>query len=816
MFLIQSAILAVLVASTPAEQVLDIGSPGDEAFVGEGFYGREGPVPKSKMPVAARNNFRWARDRFTLRLPMTPSRHNEVTLIGMCRGRLIVSAGSEWRAVVTPGVGAQGETTFVIPATVVGQSRLLEFQFRSDRPMQAGPADKRTLFFLLDKVRIRPVDRLPETIDLDRPVEPPGPASVRDRIRGIEDRPPQGDPVAFAQGLVAQRADVVTLGTMNGQGRVFFPTELAEPHPRIDPSYLPAVLRELRSRGLGVLSWVVFNVQDLRNVEDFAPAKRFPECQMRFIDEPGKTWKPRVGMCLLSSPYVEHHARLLQQAARLDLDGFFFDGFYLGGIPRPSRPGCVCDFCRKAFKKDAGLELPGQVDWTNGTFKRWVRWRNERLLATARYFQQKILAVNPKAKCTFNTNLWPFANKDWETAIPMWRIDDFGVSQHGYSARFSEKWMMLGFKARIGRDMNPAQTDIWRSAALATTCGRGKTDWAWHELEMRTFVLAALSHGITPWHSPIDGPVELARRVFAEAAQREPYFSRQYVADVAVLCSQDTHDFFGHRPGTENLAEFRDGILGTWMLLTENHVPFEFLFDNQISASDLARYRTLVMANTAAVSQADMRTIADWVAGGGTLVTTANTAACDEWGEPLPESRLTTLWGIAPGKTAEKAVGRGRVIHLAGDPGLAWCRNRDAGQGRSLISALRQRRLPLEVQAPNWLVANLFVNPRDPRERWIHLLNVSHLMPGGDSDFRGVGRPEAPRAPAASDADAGTQGISIGGPLREARDVKIRLPGLTIQSARLAVGRQALGLSADGEITVPTLGLHDVVIVRVK
>ena len=310
--------------------------------------------------------------------------------------------------------------------------------------------------------------------------------------------------------------------------------------------------------------------------------------------------------------------------------------------------------------------------------------------------------------------------------------------------------------------------------------------------------------------------MELTRRVFAEAAQREPYFSRQYVADVAVLCSQNTHDFFGHRPGAENLAEFRDGILGTWMLLTENHVPFEFLFDNQINPRDLARYHTLVMANTAAVSQADMRTIADWVAAGGNLITTAQAASCDEWGEPLPESRLISLWGITPGKTAEKTVGRGRVIQLAGDPGLAWCRNRDVQQGRSLISALRQRRLPLEVKGPNSLVANLFVNPRDSQERWIHLLNVSHLMPGGDSGFRGVGRPEASRPPSASDADAGTQNISVGGPLREARDVKIRLTGFTIQSARLAVGRQALGLSADGEITVPAVGLHDVAIVRVK
>ncbi len=798
------------------ERVLDIGAAGDDIYLGEGFYAPEGPHPKSKMPVAAGNTFRWTQGQFTLRLPVTPNRHNQVTLLGVCRGRVMASVGSVWRAAGTTDFGPDGATTIVIPAAVIGDRREVEVLFRSARPVTPAGKDRRALFFLLDKVCIRTLDRLPEVVDLDRPVQPPGPAEIRDRIRGIENRPPQDDPVLFAQTLVAQRADVVTLGTMNGHGQVFFATDLAEPHARMSPEFLPAVIKELHRRGLGVLSWALFNVQDLRNVDDFAPAKRFPQWQMRYIDEPGKTWKPRVGMCLVASPYVEHHARLLQQAARFDLDGFFFDGFYLGGIPHPSRPGCVCEFCRKAFRQDTSLDLPNKIDWNDGTFKRWVRWRNERLLKTARYFQQQILAVNPKAKCTFNTNLWPFANKDWETAIPMWRIDDLGVSQHGYAARFSDKWMMLGFKARIGRDMNPAQTDIWRAASMATTCGKGKTDWAWHELEMRTFVLAALSHGITPWHSPIEGPLELTARVFAEAAQREPYFSRQYVADVAVLCSQNTHDFFGHRPDTENLADYRDGLLGTWMLLSENHVPFEFLFDNQLTPHDLNRYRTLVMANTAAVSQTAMGAIAHWVEDGGTLITTAETGRYDEWGERLPQSRLEALWGVDRRQPGQKAIGRGRMLHLPGDPGLAWCRRRDADQARSLTEPLRRRPLPLEVRAPNWIVANLFRNPRDEHERWIHLLNVSHLMPGGDSGFRGIARPAAARAQTASDADTGTQGVSIGGPLRRAENLKIRLPGLAIASARLAVSKQSLPLSADGEITVPALDLHDVVIVRLK
>ena len=66
--------------------------------------------------------------------------------------------------------------------------------------------------------------------------------------------------------------------------------------------------------------------------------------------------------------------------------------------------------------------------------------------------------------------------------------------------------------------------------------------------------------------------MEISSRVHTQAALREPYYSRKYVADVGVLVSQNTHDFWGHIPGTTNLEDYHDGLLGTWMLLSENHV----------------------------------------------------------------------------------------------------------------------------------------------------------------------------------------------------------------------------------------------------
>ena len=639
------------------------------------------------------------------------------------------------------------------------------------------------------------------------------PENHLNRLRHTERRPPSSDPEAFVKQLVAERANLITLGTMNGRVQVFFPTDLAAVHPAAQPGYLEKVIQLLRARNIDVLSWVVFNAQDLRNADDYEPVRRFPQWRMQFIEEPGKDYsnRPRVGMCLVSSPYIEHHAKLLRQAAAFDLDGFFFDGFYFGGIPHPSRPGCTCDFCKKKFKEDTGLDLPTVVDWTSPAFKRWVRWRNERLLTVARYFQSQIREVNPKATCTFNTNLWPFGGKDWETGIPMWRIDDLGVSQHGYSSDFSQKWLMLGFKSRIGRDMNPRQTDLWRTGTLKGTCAGREPNWAWHELELLTFVLAGPTYGISTWHGGFEGPVELTARINTEVAKREPYFSREYVADVGVLASQNTHDFYGHLPETGHLADYRDGLLGVWMILTDHHVPFEFIFENQLAdAEALGRYRTLVLPNAAALSQADADRMAQWVRQGGRLITTAETGSRDAWAEPHARSLLVDRFQLDPAQYGSVTMGKGTVTHLPADPGLAWARQRDAAAAEQLLEVIgaRPEPLPLQVEGPAWLVANMFLKPGDAGQRWIQLLNVSHKYPGGDAGFRGLGLPVPEEKRRGKD--------QYGWPRTPIENIRLRLPGVQAQNARLAIEGRQLEVASDGWIAIPRLELHDVVVVEVK
>ena len=65
--------------------IIKIGDPGDELFVANGLYGREGPY--TQFGDFFRNTFRWAQPGFALRLPVFPNSDNTIILSASIAGR---------------------------------------------------------------------------------------------------------------------------------------------------------------------------------------------------------------------------------------------------------------------------------------------------------------------------------------------------------------------------------------------------------------------------------------------------------------------------------------------------------------------------------------------------------------------------------------------------------------------------------------------------------------------------------------------------------------------------------------------------------
>ncbi|MBI5686639.1 MAG: beta-galactosidase trimerization domain-containing protein [Verrucomicrobia bacterium] len=776
------------------ERFIDIGSPGDEAAIGTGIYQREGPNPKSKAAFYRQCSFRWFSNSWMLKLPVFPNRHNEIVLRAKL-GRNVRLRVDGFETMLRPG--EPYEKSFAIPAAIIGKRDQIELRGEAIPRLVPDARDRRELVMTVDWVRVRPVDELPKVLSPLAGKEPDLPLPFR--LRGTEARPLVADVEGYVLEARLMRCNAMTIGPMNGQHFTAFPTRHGTPTPAMQPDFIRNQIRALHEHGIAAIGWLPFNVQDLRRADQCEAAKRHPEWRMEYIAWDERRATNKVGMCVVSSPWRQMHAEILKEAAALGLDGVFFDGFYLGGIPHPTAPGCVCRWCRESFRNDTGLEAPRRVDWADKLFKQWVRWRNHKIVEVACYFRDRMREANPKLEVTCNYNFWPFGNKDWDTAIPMWATDAYGVSQHAYSGRPDLEWVMLGYKSRLSHDLNPKHSDIWRTAAPAWKYDGSPADAARHELTMRTFILSALTHGTTPWHGGHIQPPEVGVRVHDAVRERERFFSQDELRHVGVVVSQNTHDFYGHLPGTNNLDDYRDTILGAWLLLTEHHIPFRFVFDNQIEAGDLVDYKVLLLPNTACLSDAMAARLREYAARGGRLIATAESGAFDEWAVRRPKNALADIESL---------------VRLDGEPALKWLRTREEATAESLLKAVRAVAAPFTVEAPRSLVANA-VFSANRKALWLHLLNVSAFYPQGDTGFRGMGQQPVYAGSVASDA----QIVRGGKAKREnipARNVIVRAPGFDVKNARLGVAGTAIKPGPDGSFIIPEVTIHDVLVLEMK
>ena len=487
----------------------------------------------------------------------------------------------------------------------------------------------------------------------------------------------------------------------------------------------------------------------------------------------------------------------------------WFDGFYLHGNPHPGRPGCVCEFCRKRYKNETGYELPDQIDWTDMNFKRWVRWRNEKLVEAAGFIKDEIQSVRPDIPVIYNYNAWPFGNKDWETGIPLWKTSEYGISQHAYFGG-NLRWIMLGYKAQLSHDLNPENSDIWRVGFPTFDSTGTEEDRKIHETDLKLFLLAGLTYGTLPWRSYHDnGEIRLKNNEYL--LHCENYFSTQKVRFAGVFISQNTHDFWGHEPQTENLFHYRDSILGSWLLLSENHIQFEFIFDNQIEANDLAGFEVILLPNAVCMSEKQVHVLKEWVIKGGTLIVTEDTAKCNEWGEKLPQAGIDIFNGAANDQES-----KGKVYHIEKDPGLQYIRYRDMQSAYELLDMIHEVESPIEIIAPKSVVTNSFYAP-DKNEIWIHLLNVSfYYTEDNDCGFYGLKQEIDNVKISASDAEqAQSKKITqYRNAIHPARDIVIKVNNEKYKSAVRALTGQVLLINSNNEISIPEVDCHEIIILK--
>lgn len=78
----------------------------------------------------------------------------------------------------------------------------------------------------------------------------------------------------------------------------------------------------------------------------------------------------------------------------------------------------------------------------------------------------------------------------------------------------------------------------------------------------------------------------------------------------------------------------------------EEHLSVTVINDWNLNAEDLARYKVLILPNTACMNEEQANAVRQFVENGGGLVASVDTSLCDEFGTPRKDFALADVFGV--------------------------------------------------------------------------------------------------------------------------------------------------------------------------
>jgi hypothetical protein len=328
---------------------------------------------------------------------------------------------------------------------------------------------------------------------------------------------------------------------------------------------------------------------------------------------------------------------------------------------------CYCEHCRKNFLAYSGLPLPRTTSPQDPARKQYIVWNQARLFELWRLWNENIRAINPEASYIANAGGGALSDLDMKTIgelaptlfadrqsrkglLPPWTN---GKNGKEYRATMGHKAIAGIFT--VGFD----DKHRWKDAVQGGD-------------EIRMWVADGLAQGLRPWFTkfnakPIDKRwLPVVRDIYEWQYTNESYLrNTRPIARIGMVYSQQTAWFYG---GDSAHEKVEDPALGYYEALVEGRIPFEMVHDRLLDEAHLAPFKTLILPNIAALSEAQCKQLHQFVERGGSLVATFETSLYDEWGVRRKDFGLASLFGVSYAGKVEGPM-LNSYLSLEKDPG---------------------------------------------------------------------------------------------------------------------------------------------------
>jgi hypothetical protein len=322
------------------------------------------------------------------------------------------------------------------------------------------------------------------------------------------------------------------------------------------------------------------------------------------------------------------------------VDGIFINRWNGSGM-------CYCEHCRANFKTATGHDLPRTSNPQDPARRAYIIWNQERLFALWRLWDAEVRKINPDS-CVI-----PNAGGGATSPLDMKRIGELAPTlmadhqaRRGVAVPWANGQKGKEFRATMGRkpivgifSVGLEEPYRWKDSVQSAE-------------EIRLWAIDGIANGLRPWFTKFAGSVNDPRwlkpveELYVWCASVERYLRNERpLARVAIVYSQQTAWFYtgddrGGRDGVEDAGN------GWYHALIEARIPFEMVHDRLLDAEHLAPFKTLILPNIAALSDAQCAQLREFVQRGGGLIATSETSLRDEWGVRREDFGLAGLFGV--------------------------------------------------------------------------------------------------------------------------------------------------------------------------
>jgi hypothetical protein len=321
---------------------------------------------------------------------------------------------------------------------------------------------------------------------------------------------------------------------------------------------------------------------------------------------------------------------------------------------------CYCVHCQANFKAAAGQELPRTTDARDPRRRAFLEWRVARLTELWKRWDASIRAINPAA------HFIPNGPPDLKTGGELASIQfaDF-QARRGFTPAWVNGRTAKEFRSVMGRrpvggifSVGLEEPYRWKDSVQS-------------EPEIRQWVAEGTANGMRPWFTKFSGVLydrrwlPVVERIYRWHADHERYLRNEWpLARVALLQSDQTETY---HPGVGPGDRAGDHVLGVYHALVESRVPFELVHEAYLTPERLDPFKLLILADAAALSDAQCAAIRAYVERGGSILATFASSLYNEAGQRRDNFGLADVFGVSFGGRIDGPM-QNSYLSLDADP----------------------------------------------------------------------------------------------------------------------------------------------------